>query len=226
MSSVSASDIPRHSAWRTKDGFFSATPVAIAQTTDGYIWIGTDAGLCRWAGDRLITFTGGQGRVNAIVEDRDGRIWFSRSRYVDEGPLCRVMAAVIECYGKAHGIDDGDGLGPLMVDASGALWSGNDRWLLHGTPRHFRASIPRGLESNDHQAGVSPWSCRAAWCSAGAETPLETNDDPELLAGAIDDRGRALCGEQRRPPRSISRLKHVFEREPTMWNLAAVLLQE
>ena len=43
-----------HTAWRTQDGAFSGTPNAIMQTADGYIWIGTQAGLVRFDGVRFV----------------------------------------------------------------------------------------------------------------------------------------------------------------------------
>jgi hypothetical protein len=33
-----------HAAWRMQDGFLNAVPTAIARTTDGYLWIRTQAG--------------------------------------------------------------------------------------------------------------------------------------------------------------------------------------
>src|SRR5215471_17014737 len=39
-----------HTAWRLQDGILPAAPHAIAQTSDGYLWIGTEAGLIRFDG--------------------------------------------------------------------------------------------------------------------------------------------------------------------------------
>ncbi|WP_263385508.1 sensor histidine kinase [Granulicella arctica] len=39
-----------HTAWKIQDGFFSSGPTAIAQTVDGYLWIGTSAGIERFDG--------------------------------------------------------------------------------------------------------------------------------------------------------------------------------
>src|SRR5262249_4231953 len=38
-----------HTAWRTQDGFVNR-PVAVTQTTDGYVWIATHDGLVRFDG--------------------------------------------------------------------------------------------------------------------------------------------------------------------------------
>ncbi len=69
-----------------QDGVFGGTPHAIAQTTDGYIWIGTDAGLVRFDG---VTFTPWEppedkrsaiSSVYALLGGRDGRLWIGSAR--------------------------------------------------------------------------------------------------------------------------------------------------
>jgi hypothetical protein len=45
-----------HSAWRVQDGFVTGFPESLAQTTDGYLWIGTTAGLIRFDGVRFLPF--------------------------------------------------------------------------------------------------------------------------------------------------------------------------
>jgi signal transduction histidine kinase/ligand-binding sensor domain-containing protein len=72
-----------HSAWRLKDGIFPGTPNSIAQTTDGYVWIGTTAGLLKFDG---VSFTGldneqagkfplGSLAVKDLIGTRDGKLW-------------------------------------------------------------------------------------------------------------------------------------------------------
>src|SRR5499433_1898044 len=51
-----------HTAWRIQDGVFSGAPNALAQTTDGYIWIGTQSGLVRFDGVRFVPWTPGNGK--------------------------------------------------------------------------------------------------------------------------------------------------------------------
>src|SRR5262249_8532560 len=47
----------RHTAWRVEEGAFESAPNVIAQTADGYIWIGTDSGLVRFDGVRFQPWT-------------------------------------------------------------------------------------------------------------------------------------------------------------------------
>ncbi len=44
----------RHTAWSVQDGSFDSAPNAIVQTADGYLWIGTGAGLVKYDGVRFI----------------------------------------------------------------------------------------------------------------------------------------------------------------------------
>src|SRR5215203_6551706 len=43
-----------HTAWRVRDGYFAGPPSSITQTKDGFLWIGTDAGLIRFDGVRFM----------------------------------------------------------------------------------------------------------------------------------------------------------------------------
>ena len=47
----------RHSAWRVQDGAFESAPNIVAQTADGYIWIGTGSGLVKYDGVRFAPWT-------------------------------------------------------------------------------------------------------------------------------------------------------------------------
>src|SRR5262245_40994240 len=46
-----------HTAWRTRDGFFSkGFATTFTQTPDGYLWIGTGFGLLRFDGVRKVAW--------------------------------------------------------------------------------------------------------------------------------------------------------------------------
>src|SRR5262245_2696998 len=71
----------RHTAWRVQDGAFESAPTAIAQTADGYIWIGTGSGLVRFDGVRFQRWTPGSGKsvfdsaVVSLLGASDGTLW-------------------------------------------------------------------------------------------------------------------------------------------------------
>src|SRR5271170_2671557 len=54
-----------HTAWRVQDGAFDGTPGPIAQTVDGYLWIGTSSGLIRFDGERFTNWQDPRGKFNA-----------------------------------------------------------------------------------------------------------------------------------------------------------------
>ena len=70
-----------HTAWRIQDGVFSGSPYAVTQTTDGYLWIGTQAGLVRFDGVRFVPWTSPDGKhlpssnITSLLGARDGSLW-------------------------------------------------------------------------------------------------------------------------------------------------------
>src|SRR5712671_4054567 len=51
-----------HTAWRIQDGVINGMPNTISQTTDGYVWIGTESGLVRFDGVRFVPWTPPDGK--------------------------------------------------------------------------------------------------------------------------------------------------------------------
>lgn len=111
-----------HHAWRTEDDLPGGDPRAIAQTTDGYIWVATAAKLLRFDG---VTFTpfvdkeaesGFRGTYSGLFASRDGSLWASRGRELDHlvnGKLIRY-----ERFGVANG---------FVEDREGTLWVARSR---------------------------------------------------------------------------------------------------
>jgi signal transduction histidine kinase/ligand-binding sensor domain-containing protein len=70
-----------HATWRTQDGLFGGAPIVITQTTDGYLWIGTNIGLVRFDGVRFTTWNPPAGkrlldsRIYSLLGSRDGSLW-------------------------------------------------------------------------------------------------------------------------------------------------------
>jgi signal transduction histidine kinase/ligand-binding sensor domain-containing protein len=107
-----------HTAWRTQDGSFSGVPQVAAQTSDGYLWIGTTLGLVRFDGVRFFTWNPPAGqnlldpRIFSLLAARDGSLWigtgFSVSRWAN-GQLTNypLISGRIEA---------------LAEDAKGAIW--------------------------------------------------------------------------------------------------------
>src|SRR5437879_5140932 len=70
-----------HTAWKVRDGFTKGAITSIAQTPDGYLWLGMEFGLVRFDGVRAVPWQppGDQhlptGRVFSLLVARDGTLW-------------------------------------------------------------------------------------------------------------------------------------------------------
>jgi hypothetical protein len=69
-----------HTSWTARDGEPGAVS-ALAQTVDGYLWLGTDIGLVRFDGVRFEAFQPISGlrlpvsRVTSLLALSDGSLW-------------------------------------------------------------------------------------------------------------------------------------------------------
>src|SRR5437870_5687774 len=61
--------------WGPENGFPKGPAYAITQTTDGYLWIGTERGLVRFDGVNFQVVAGTDGPVLDLVPDADGSLW-------------------------------------------------------------------------------------------------------------------------------------------------------
>src|SRR6185437_7948371 len=67
-----------HTAWTVRDGFSLGNIYAIAQTPDGYLWLGSEFGLFRFDGTHSVLWEPPAGvhfpnsTVNALMVARDG----------------------------------------------------------------------------------------------------------------------------------------------------------
>jgi signal transduction histidine kinase/ligand-binding sensor domain-containing protein len=100
-----------HTSWRSRDGYFGGSyPVSIAQTQDGFIWIGTTGGLIRFDGVRFTPLSPQDGQplplpIYCMVASKDGSLWMGADGYVthwEGGRLTRyavgsfVVTAIVE----------------------------------------------------------------------------------------------------------------------------------
>jgi signal transduction histidine kinase/ligand-binding sensor domain-containing protein len=70
-----------HTAWKVRDGFVRGAIFSIAQTPDGYLWLGTEFGLARFDGVRAVPWQPPTGEhlpsnfVSTLLVTRDGALW-------------------------------------------------------------------------------------------------------------------------------------------------------
>jgi signal transduction histidine kinase/ligand-binding sensor domain-containing protein len=107
--------------WSQQHGLPQDTIRAIAQTTDGYLWLGTDEGLARFDGYEFVVFNKDNGdlpgnSITALAAARDGSLWIGTSN----GLTC-YRDKRFRTYTTKQGLPD-NAITALVEDRAGTLW--------------------------------------------------------------------------------------------------------
>ena len=118
-----------HTSWTAKDGV--PGPVrAIAQTPDGYLWLGTEAGLYRFDGLHFVAWEPSSGEqtlgsaVWSLCTSRDGSLWIGFS----SGGISQLRNGHLKNYSHADGVPGG-GILSIVEDGNGSIWAGGQYGL-------------------------------------------------------------------------------------------------
>ena len=126
-----------HSAWTVEDGAPSSI-YALAQTKDGYLWLGTFNGLFRFDGVRFQRYQPERGdpfpsqSIVALFATPDGGLWIS----------FRTGGVTFLENGRGHSYGESEGLPPQAIngfalDREGAIWAGTYRGLFRFMNSHW-----------------------------------------------------------------------------------------
>jgi signal transduction histidine kinase/ligand-binding sensor domain-containing protein/CheY-like chemotaxis protein len=116
--------------WRQPEGLPQNSILTILQTHDGYLWLGTKAGLARFDGVRFTTFdtrNKNQLRENevwALVEGDDSSLWIGTFG----GGVSRFKNGQFTHYTTKDGLMN-DFIFSLCKDSEGGIWIGTDGGL-------------------------------------------------------------------------------------------------
>src|SRR5580693_6597246 len=75
-----------HASWKVRDGFAKGAPGSIAQTPDGYLWLGTQFGLVRFDGVRAVPWKPPADQhlpsswIFSLLASRDGTLWIGTAK--------------------------------------------------------------------------------------------------------------------------------------------------
>jgi diguanylate cyclase (GGDEF)-like protein len=118
------------SFWQGNDGLPQESVQAITQTRDGYLWVGTLAGLARFDGvtftvfDKRNTPALADNAIQSLVEDKDGTLWIATGG----GGIVRWRNGRFDVFAEAQGATS-ETVWSLMLTRRGELWAGS---LRHG----------------------------------------------------------------------------------------------
>jgi len=159
--------------WQMQNGLPQNTVQALAQTPDGYLWIGTTGGLVRFDGFEFRSF--GHTNTLALTEDsilqlyvtRDGALWIG----TEGGGLVRYSEGLFQRYGEREGLSNGF-VRAIFEDSRSQLWIGTDRglFILHRS-RFERVDDRSGVPSiNVYSITESPQDRILIGCTDAANT--------------------------------------------------------
>jgi signal transduction histidine kinase/ligand-binding sensor domain-containing protein len=167
-----------HTAWKNREGFAKGTIRAIAQTPDGYLWLGTELGLLRFDGIRAVPWQPPADRplpstdIWSLLVARDGTLWIGTSKGLASwkgGTLTRVP----ELSGRI--------ITTLLEDREGMVWASG-------------ISVPRGTVCAIRGGAVSCYGEDGAF-GYGVLTFYEDRKG-NLWAGGGDDVWRLRPGSR------------------------------
>src|ERR1700722_5269301 len=110
-----------HNSWKVRDGFTRGAIYSTAQTSDGYLWLGTEFGLVQFDGVRAVPWQPPENqhlpgnRIYALLVSRNGTLWIGTTKGLatwKEGNLTQFP----ELYGE--------GIYTLFEDHEDTVWVG------------------------------------------------------------------------------------------------------
>lgn len=189
--------------WGARDGLPDQTVQAIAQTPDGYLWIGTKGGLLRFDGARFVVFdhTNAPGlsesSINCLAVSRDGSLWIG----TEGGGLIRYHDQAFNTYPTPDRHSDSF-IRAIFEDHGGVIWVGGDQGLyqvdgttlsridgLGKTPSIFVRAI---VEDNDHHVWVGGTTLLRFSGKAAREYPLPGGASFNLVNAMLASRKGTL----------------------------------
>jgi len=124
--------------WNIEDGLPQSTVRCIAQTPDGYLWVGTWQGLARFDGLQMTVFTSANtpalntSNIMSLYSDRRGQLWIG----TDAGGLVRYVDGAFRRFDSTDGISASRILS-ITEDGVGRMWFATEIGIFSYTGNKF-----------------------------------------------------------------------------------------
>ena len=165
--------------WQTEDGLPDNKVMAVTQTKDGYIWVGTYSGLARFDGLRFTVFDNSTTRemhspqVTSLFAADDGTLWIGHAN----GEVTSYKAGVFRDV-PVKAAWEGEKILGIGADAQGDIWLVNEDGLLARLRDGLVLTPVAGTQTNlvamARSAGGTIWVARDGQISALKQGRLET----------------------------------------------------
>jgi ligand-binding sensor domain-containing protein/two-component sensor histidine kinase len=188
-----------YQSWQTDSGLPQNTVHAVLQTRDGFLWIGTEAGLVRFDSTQFRVFTRADTRqlgsdlIESLMEDRSGTLWIGTSSGVT-----RYRNHAFETFPETS---RGGAVWSIHQDHGGNIWLLTSDGLATFDGKQFVpiAGIPPLNEESAmvEGAGGSLWLGTMEglqYAAAGSRQFQPAGPRVSIQALAIDRSGNAWAG--------------------------------
>jgi ligand-binding sensor domain-containing protein/signal transduction histidine kinase/CheY-like chemotaxis protein len=134
-----------HDVWQTREGLPQNSVEALAQTRDGFLWLGTRQGLSRFDGhqfttyDKLTTPALGHIQISKLLATHDGSLWIG----THGGGLSRMRDGRVQTYTTRDGLP-GNSILALFEDSHDRLWVASDGGLVRFVDNKFEPPTDMG----------------------------------------------------------------------------------
>jgi ligand-binding sensor domain-containing protein/signal transduction histidine kinase len=151
-------------AWHNTDGLPSDSVTAIIQTRDGFLWIGTSAGLVRFDGVKFTQLklsasaTNNFPGITALCEDDAGHLWIG----TQADGLFELASGTMQHFSEAKGLLDNN-VTSLAADDHEAIWIGTKSGLDFWSGKNFKSFTTQNGLSDDFISGVHVARSGTVW---------------------------------------------------------------
>ena len=200
--SGSTNSIARYSVriWQSDDGLPHNSVWAVAQGTQGYLWVGTQQGLVRFDGLRFVTLDESapaelkRGWITALCATLDGSLWIGCDGY----GLARMKGGSFTHFGEGEGLPNLH-ISALAPSHDGSIWIGTEGGITRYKDGKFTTFTDKnGLGNNsvkaiceDHEGKIRVATARGLSSINGDGTVstinFGTSAVPNTLKGVCED---------------------------------------
>lgn len=153
--------------YSAENGLPQSSVLALVQTRDGYLWLGTYEGLARFDGHDFTVFDKANtpqmesNGIKALLEDREGRLWVGTT-----AGLLRLGPGGFERFDQRHGLINISIL-CIYQDHAGALWVGTTGGLHRWQGSRFRPVQANQSFSSAYIAALAEDGAGGLWVGTG-----------------------------------------------------------
>lgn len=192
-------------SWQTEEGLPHSYVLAALQTRDGYLWLGTRAGLFRFDGMRFTEveiLSTNRPAILSLCEGRDGSVWIGTETH----GLFRIKDQSLWRYGKTNGVPSAF-VRAICTAKDGAIWVATKSGLTCFRDGEFRTFTPEnGLAApsieaicEDFNGDIWIGTAEALQCFRNGIVvkTLKANDglpSPSIMSLLVDSHGRLWAG--------------------------------